>query len=233
MPGGTRRKAKSDPTLRHARKSRVLIVDDHPLVRHGLSELLGREPDLEICGQTGDPAEASRLARWSRPDMAIIDLALKEGDGIELIKQLKTDTPTTKILVYSMHEETLYAERVLRAGAKGFVNKQEPPSTLLEAVHAVLKGKLHLSRVVMERMALEATQGTKQIGHAPEELLSDRELEIFRLIGGGMATADIAARLHRSVKTIETHRERIKRKLQIAKNTELIQRAVQSELEHK
>jgi DNA-binding NarL/FixJ family response regulator len=214
------------------RKHRILIVDDHPIVRHGLSELITQEPDLEVCGEAGDPAEAMRQVRETMPDVVIIDLSLKSGHGIELIEQIRAQYPSIRMLVSSVHDESLFAERVLRAGAAGYVNKQEATEKVIEAIRHVLEGEIYLSTHTSNRLLRSVVSGEPS-GQNPIQSLSNRELEVFEMIGQGLATKQIAARLKLSPKTVETHREKIKKKLNLTNSTELSRHAVQWVLENR
>ncbi|MBY0276424.1 response regulator transcription factor [Candidatus Binatia bacterium] len=205
---------------------RVLVVDDHPIVRQGLRLLLESESDFAVCGEAADTAAALRATRELAPDVVIVDLTLPGVGGIELIKSLHAEHPGLSILVLSMHDDVLYAERSLRAGAAGYVSKNDAPDTLVRALRRVLAGDRYLSeRASSALFASLATPFRGSVGN-PIERLSDRELEVFRLIGDGVGTRQIAERLHLSVKTVETHRARIKDKLGIKSGTELVLRAV-------
>jgi DNA-binding NarL/FixJ family response regulator len=207
-------------------KTRVLIVDDHPIVRRGLAGLIAHEPDLEICGEAEDAPAAMRLVNDSHPDVVIIDISLKSGNGIELVKQIKAHDPAIKMLVSSMYDESLYAERALRAGAMGYINKEEATDHIINAVRQVLRGQIYLSRRMTDRV-LQRAAGGNWLEHSDIDGLSDRELEVFQMIGQGLSTRQIAAKLHLSVKTIETHRDNIKSKLNLKSGTELTHRAVE------
>jgi DNA-binding NarL/FixJ family response regulator len=213
-------------------KRRVLVVDDHPPVRRGLAELINREPDLEVCGEASDVSEAMRLVKGTCPHLALVDLSLLRGSGIELIEQIKSMASETRMLVVSMHDEALFAERVLRAGALGYISKQESTEKLLEAVRQVLNGEIYLSPTMAARL-LHSVVGGYPLDHDPIQGLSNRELEVFGLIGEGITTKQIALRLHLSSKTIESHREKIKAKLGAANSAELSRRAVQWVLERR
>jgi DNA-binding NarL/FixJ family response regulator len=204
------------------KKARLLIVDDHPAVREALALRIGRQRDLEVCGEAADTAEALRLIAKTMPDAAIIDISLKTGNGMDLIKRIKDRNDHVRILVWSMHSESLYAERVLRAGALGYINKDQATEQIVEAVRRVLAGKVWLSEPMAERM-LQRSVGSRrtQSNRSPVDTLADRELEVFQLIGEGLKTAKIAERLHLSVKTIETYRDRIRQKLDLEDGTKL------------
>jgi DNA-binding NarL/FixJ family response regulator len=212
-------------------RHRVLIVDDHPLVRAGIAALIGGEPDLEVCGEAGTFADALELARQTEPDLAIVDVSLANGSGLELVRRLTSGPRPPLVLVCSMHDESLFAQRALHSGARGYINKHEATSNVIEAVRRVLGGKIFLSGPMTERM-LQGLAGGRSVrfGH-PIQSLTDRELEVLSLIGRGLPTARIAGQLHVSVKTIETHRDKIKRKLNLDSGSELVRYAVQWTLE--
>lgn len=212
---------------------RVLIVDDHPAVREALRSRIERLPDLEVCGEAAEMGEALRLVAETKPDVAVVDISLKTGSGIDLIKRIKDRNAFVRILVWSMHSESLYAERALRAGALGYVNKDQATDKIIEAIRRVLEGKVWLSEETSERMLHRAVgAGKKGVSRSPLDALADRELEVFRLIGDGVKTAEIAERLHLSVKTVETYRDRIRRKLDLENGTELAHFATQWVLEN-
>jgi DNA-binding NarL/FixJ family response regulator len=205
-----------------------LIVDDHPAVRQALAMLIGQQSDLEVCGEAADLSEALRLVAATQPDVAVIDISLKTGCGIDLIQRIKDRRGTVRMLVWSTHSESLYAERALRAGALGYVNKDQATDKIVEGIRRVLEGKVYLSDAMVETM-LQRTVGdaSKESIRSPLDALANRELEVFRLIGQGVKTAAIAERLHLSVKTIETYRERIREKLDLSDGTELAHYATQ------
>jgi DNA-binding NarL/FixJ family response regulator len=213
---------------RSKKPARVLIVDDHPAVREALAFRIGRQPDLAVCGQAGDMGEALSLLADAKPDVAVIDISLKNSNGIDLIKRIKDRDHSVHILVWSMHSESLYAERALRAGALGYINKDQATDKIVEAIRQVLSGKVWLSETMAERM-LQRTVGAgrKEVASMPLQRLADRELEVFRLIGEGIKTADIAKRLHLSIKTVETYRDRIREKLDLSDGTKLAHFATQ------
>jgi DNA-binding NarL/FixJ family response regulator len=215
------------------RRARVLIVDDHPAVREALALRIGRQPDLEVCGEAADMSEALRLIADARPDVAVVDISLKAGNGIDLIKRIKDRNDHIRMLVWSMHSESLYAERALRAGALGYINKDQATDRIVEAIRRVLAGKVWLSEAMAERMLQRAVGGAREeVTRSPLEALADRELEVFRQIGEGMKTADIAERLHLSVKTVQTYRDRIRQKLDLSDGTKLAHYAMQWVLEN-
>jgi DNA-binding NarL/FixJ family response regulator len=210
--------------------SRILIVDDHPLVCAGLRSMVEAEADLTLCGEVGTVREAFDTACKARPDLAVIDLSLSDGSGIELIKRLKGQMPGLKMLVCSMYDEQLYAERAISAGAQGYVNKHEGLEEILRAIHQVLAGRVYLSEPMVERV-VNGFAKTRDTGRAGVDDLTDRELEVFSLIGQGLSTSKIAEQLHLSVKTVETHREKIKRKLQLPNGSQLVRFAVEWHIE--
>ena len=215
------------------KRARVLIVDDHPAVREALALRIGRQPDLEVCGEAADTIDALRLVAEILPDAAVVDISLKIGNGIDLIKRIKDRNDHVRILVWSMHSESLYAERALRAGALGYINKDQATDRIVEAIRRVLEGKVYLSEAMAERMLQRAVGGAREeVTRSPVDVLADRELEVFRLIGGGVKTAEIAERLHLSVKTVETYRDRIRQKLDLSDGTRLSHYATQWVLEN-
>jgi DNA-binding NarL/FixJ family response regulator len=213
-------------------RRKVLIVDDHPVVREGLAMHLATQPDLEVCGEAEDLAGALALLASARPDVAIVDISLKNSSGIELIRRIKDRQDSVRILVWSMYPENLYAERALRAGAQGYLNKGQATHHVLDAVRSVLQGRVYVSGVITDQL-LKRVIGRKPEARSTIESLSDRELEAFQLIGEGMTTELIAEKMHVSPKTVETFRARIKEKLGISNLTELIQRAAQWVVESK
>jgi DNA-binding NarL/FixJ family response regulator len=214
-------------------KPRIMIIDDHPLVRRALRQLLSQETDLEVLHEAHDAESALRLASTTPLDLILMDLSLKESSGTDLIKRIHAQFPGTRVLVFSMFEDRVYASRALRAGAAGYVNKQAPIEELIGAIRQVLGGKVYLNSHVADADADASanSDGVPNARQAPHDLLSDRELEIFELIGRGSTTRAIAQRLHVSVKTVETHRENIKRKLGLSRNIELIQHSYRWVLE--
>ncbi|MBK5967949.1 MULTISPECIES: response regulator [Thiorhodovibrio] len=199
----------------------LVIVDDHPLVREGLKAVLARDDGLRVIGEAGGVSEALALVQARKPDLAIIDLALADGDGLDLVRRLRAHCSDVKILVCSMRDESLFAERALHAGAIGFIHKSEVALHIVDAVRTTLMGRVYLSPAMAERM-LKRTLPGQESGGLAVDCLSDRELQVFGLLGDGQSTAQIAERLHLSVKTIETHRENIKRKLQLSNAAELM-----------
>jgi DNA-binding NarL/FixJ family response regulator len=208
------------------RRRRFLVVDDHPIVRQGLRLLLESEPDFHVCGEAEDTQQAVKAAAALTPDVAIVDLTLPGIGGFELIKALRSAHPELLILVLSMHDETFYAERALRCGAHGYVSKQDAPATLIIAVRRILAGQRYLGEKAAAAVIAALSGVTGKASRSPIERLSDRELEVFRLIGDGLGTRRVAETLHLSVKTVESHRARIKEKLGLKTGIELVQRAV-------
>jgi DNA-binding NarL/FixJ family response regulator len=205
---------------------KILVVDDHPAVREALAARIAQHADLEICGAAEDVAAALQLVADQKPDIIITDITLKKGDGIDLIKRIKLHDASARILVWSMHSENLYAERALRAGAMGYITKEQATQQIIDAIRHVLSGKVYLSPAMSEKLLRRTLNGGKSFEHSPIDGLTDRELEVFRLIGQGVKTQEIADRLHLSAKTVETHRDRIKKKLDLKDGTELVRRAV-------
>jgi DNA-binding NarL/FixJ family response regulator len=210
--------------------TRIFVVDDHPLVRDGLALLIGAERDLQVCGSAGSMREALQQIAQAPPDVMVVDLSLKDGLGLELIKTIKERHPQIRILVVSAYEEGKYAERALRNGALGYVNKQECETKLLEAIRTVLAGRRHVSEEILQRLVNQALGGTD--GEDPVTRLSDREFEVYRLIGRGVTTGDIAQQLHVSPHTIDSHREKIRHKLDLKTGHELLQHAIRWIIEH-
>ncbi len=211
--------------------SRILIVDDHPLVREGLRMRLSLQAEWQVCGEAGSEEEALALIPKTLPQLVLVDLNLQSGHGIDLIKRIKSLYPRMAMLVFSGFDESLYAERALRAGALGYLNKRASHEKLVEAIHAVLNGQRFISSALAQRLVHQAL-GDTDPSSAPTSRLTDRELEVFRLIGTGFATGAIAERLFLSPHTIDTHRENIKRKLNLGSGGELTRAAVQWVLEN-
>jgi DNA-binding NarL/FixJ family response regulator len=209
-------------------KKRVFLVDDHPIVRQGLAQLIDSEPDLAVIGQGEDAYASLKAMRDARPDLALVDISLKDADGLELLKELKAQGAEFPVLILSMHDESLYAERALRAGARGYVMKQEPPDVLLGAIRRVLAGEIYVSPK-MGATLLRRMVGSREVNAtSPMERLTDRELEVFRLIGAGQSVREIADKLCLSVKTVEAHREHIKEKLSLKTSAELLRFAIRN-----
>lgn len=208
-------------------KSKILIVDDHPIVRQGLAELVNHENDLAVCGQAEDAHQAMKAIKELRPSMAVVDISLRETSGIELIKDIKVQYPNLPVLALSMHDESLYAERALRAGAMGYIMKAEATEKVITAIRKILNGEIYVSDKMAAKMVRKLVGGKAEISTSPVERLSDRELEVFHLIGKGYGTRQISERLHLSIKTIETYRAHIKEKLSLANAAELLRYAIQ------
>jgi DNA-binding NarL/FixJ family response regulator len=208
-------------------KFRILLVDDHPMVRQGLARLINDEADLCVCGEADSASAALAMLNSVQPDLAVVDISMGGVDGIELVKELRNVRPQMPTLVLSMHDESLYAERVLRAGAKGYVTKQEAPDKVMTAIRRVLAGDVYVSQKIASRLLKAVTGPQKEPMLSPLDRLSDRELQVFRLIGSGLSVREIAEKLFLSVKTIETHREHIKEKLNLKSAAELLRYAVQ------
>ena len=208
-------------------KTKIVIVDDHPIVRQGLAELINHEDDLVVCGQAEEATEAMGVIKAIKPDMVIVDILLKETSGMELIKDIKARYPNLAVLALSMHDESLYAERALRAGAKGYIMKAEATEKVIGAIRKILSGDIYLSEPMAAKLIHKLVGGRTEVGASAIDRLSDRELEVFRLIGQGYGTRQIAEKLHLSVKTIETYRVHIKEKLNLSDAAELLQYAIQ------
>jgi DNA-binding NarL/FixJ family response regulator len=214
------------------RNARIMIVEDHPLMRYGLSTLINNEPDLEICGEADDVEAAMDLVRELSPDLVIIDISLKTGHGIDLVKRLRQRNSTTRMLVLSMYKESVYAERSLQAGAMGYLNKQTTQNTVITAIRTILDGKTYLSPEMTDRILKSRVGGVAESVNSPIKSLSNRELEVLTLIGQGNTTGAIARKLFLSVHTIDTYREKLKIKLNLANSAELNRYAVQWVLEN-
>jgi DNA-binding NarL/FixJ family response regulator len=210
-----------------AARFKILVVDDHPVTRLGVTTLISRERDLVICGEAEGPPGAAELTRRLEPDMAIVDLAHGTMGGIELIRSIKALRPQMRVLVMSMQDENIYAERALRAGATGYVMKRQPVGDILTAIRRVLSGELYLTEGMKEKMLNRVVRSSKEEVVSSIDSLTDREMEVFRLIGNGYSTGEIAARLHLSVKTIDSHREHLKRKLGSGSGAHLVRHAIQ------
>ena len=214
-------------SLEHPRdKKRVFLVDDHPLVREWLTNLIHQQADLAVCGEAESGPEAREAILALKPDVAIVDIALKDSSGIELIKDLKSCCPNVRVLVLSMHEEAHYVERSLRAGARGYIMKRETTRKVVSAIRQVLEGKLAVSEEMAAAMASRCVEGKTLDALSPTEQLSDRELEVFEMLGQGRGTRQIAETLGVSIKTVQAYCGRIKEKLQLASATELLREAV-------
>ena len=215
--------AKSDKDV-----AKVFLVDDHPLVREWLAQLIQRENDLTVCGEAEDTVDALEKIAATKPNIVVADISLKTSHGLELVKGLKIRHPSLPVLVLSMHDESLYAERVLRAGAMGYITKQEATKKILLAIRQVLSGAVYVSESMASRMVHKLVVGSSnKEGSSPIERLTDRELEVFQLIGKGHGTRKIAEELHLGIKTVESYRARIKDKLKLEDGTQLLQQAIQ------
>jgi DNA-binding NarL/FixJ family response regulator len=217
--------SRKERTGNNAKRTRIAIVDDHPLVRERLGEIFNREPDLLVCGEAEDRTAALQLIKESFPDLVIIDLSLKDSDGLELIKDIRSRWPKLLLLVVSMHDESLYAERVIRAGAKGYITKQEATRNVMVAVRRVLEGGVYLNDKAANNLIKRMSGGQNDNPHPPE-LLADRELQVFELTGLGLNIRQIADRLRIGPKTVETYRARIREKMKLKDGTELLQSAI-------
>lgn len=207
-------------------KARIFIIDDHPLVREWLTNLIDTTPDLVVCGEADNGRVALQLLAAAEPDLAIVDLSLGGGSGIDLIRSVRTMFPKVAIIVLSMHDERVYAERSIRAGARGYIMKRESTKKIVEAIREVLKGNMYLSKELMELFAEKFVSGAPANGAQPVAQLSDRELEVFQLIGQGYETREIAKALNVNIKTVQTYCTRIKDKLKFSTGAELLREAV-------
>lgn len=208
-------------------KSRLLIVDDHPLFREGLRQIIERDADLIVCGEAADVAEALRCIPELKPDLVLVDISLGGASGIDLVKTIKNDYDELPVLVISMHDESLYAERSLRAGAMGYVMKHEPGKTVKNAIHKVLRGEIYLSDRMSSAVISKFMRGQPDRPTSPLELLSDRELEVFRMLGQGKGARQIAQDLKVTIATVNSFRNRIKEKLRVKTSTEVMLQAIQ------
>jgi DNA-binding NarL/FixJ family response regulator len=210
-----------------AAKTRVLLVDDHPITRQGMAALIHQQPDLQVCGEADNAPQAVELFQKLRPDLAIVDVSLKTTNGIELTKSLKALAPNFPVLVVSMHDENLYAERAVRAGAMGYLMKQEASEKIIAAIRRLLRGEIYLSNNIKERMLHRFVNKRADTPRFSIDTLSDREMEVFQLIGNGYGTRQIAQQLNLSSKTIDSYREHLKLKLNVSSGAELVRYAVQ------
>jgi DNA-binding NarL/FixJ family response regulator len=207
--------------------SRIMIVDDHPIFRKGLAQLIGEESDMEVCGEAEDVPTAKKLFERLKPDMVIVDLSLKGASGLELIKYIHELSPGRPVLVISMHDEQVYAERALKAGARGYIMKQEMTGKVVTAIRQVLNGKMFFSEDIVDSILGRVAVASTSVHKDPVSTLSDRELEVFTFIGKGLGRKEMASLLNVSIKTIGTYREKIKEKLSIRSSPELARRAVE------
>ena len=208
-------------------KSNLFLVDDHPMVREHLRALIQQEADLTVCGEAADAPTALSLVQQLRPDLVILDISLKRSHGLELLKNLKALHPEIPVLVLSMHDEAIYAERMLHAGAKGYITKEEATVNVMSAIRKVLAGQVYLSERMLARMMNKFVSGATPAPASPVEVLSDRELQVFQMIGRGLGTKQIAEDLRVGVKTVESYRARIRDKLNLTDGNELLQHAIQ------
>jgi len=218
------------PTKPRGKRRRIFLVDDHPVLRQGMGRLIDDQSDMIMCGEAESPPDAIRLLATAKADVVIVDLTLKGGDGLELCKQIRERWKELPILVVSMHDESLYAERALKAGARGYVMKQEPQETVMDAIRTVAGGQVYLSAAMSAKL-LESFSGLRSSADLPPlARLTDRELEIFRYIGEGHSVRAIAEKLFLSTKTVEAHKEHIKQKLNLKSSNELLQYAIEARL---
>ena len=208
-------------------KINVLIVDDHPIMRQGIRLLLEQQEDIRVCAEAESLSDAVSVVEEGEPDVALLDLSLKDSSGLELVRGIRSRSGEVKILALSMREEPFYAERILRAGANGYVTKEDGTSCLMEAIRTVVTGQIYISEKMAARMIRIFVGGTSERGIPLVQNLTDRELEVFELIGQGMSTRLIAKKLHLSIKTIGSHREHIKEKLRLGNTTDLLRQAIQ------
>jgi DNA-binding NarL/FixJ family response regulator len=222
-------RSRPDPATGQRKKAvkRLLLVDDHPIMRHGLSQLIRAEPGLDVCGEAGSAREGLELTGRLKPDLVVIDLTLPDKNGLELLKDIQAQHPGTRCLVLSMHDETMYGERALRAGARGYIMKEAAADHLINAAHKVLSGGIYVSDSMASRMLEQVTGQRARGGATGIETLSDRELEVLEMIGCGVATKNIAERLCISTRTVEAHRAHIKEKLGVGDGAALVRYAVQ------
>jgi DNA-binding NarL/FixJ family response regulator len=217
----------------HTGKKTVLVVDDHPLMRQGLALLINQQQDMRVCGEAEEAQAALQAVAQLRPDIMILDISLNGPDGIEILKKIRTTDPDLPVLVLSMHDEAIYAERALCARANGYIMKQEATEKVLVAVRRILSGEVYLSERMSNKMLQQYIGGSPHMIQSRIATLSDRELEVFRRIGEGRATREIAEELHLSVKTVETYQAHIKDKLALRSGRELIQHAIQWKINEK
>jgi DNA-binding NarL/FixJ family response regulator len=214
-------------------KKRILVVDDHPIIRQGLALMVNREADLVVCGEAEDATGAMLVMESAHPDVLIVDISLNGPDGLDLLKNIRTTHPTLPVLILSMHDESIYAERALRAGANGYIMKQEATEKVLIAVRRILNGQIYVSDRIANKMLKHYITGSGSLKDSSISDLSDRELEVFRLIGEGHGTRQIAEELHLSVKTVESYQAHIKDKLSLRSSRELMQHAIQWNMNEK
>ncbi len=213
--------------IQKLKPARIVLVDDHPAVREGLADSINRENGLAVCGQADDYPGALRIIESSSPDLAVIDLTLKSSSGLELIKEIHLRWPGVLILVVSMHDETLYAERALRAGAQGYITKQEATHKVIQAIRHVLAGGIYLNEAISATILARLTGKPEQTADSITGLLAERELEVFEMMGKGLSTREIAQQLHIDTKTVDTYRGRIKQKLDLDSSSALLKLAIE------
>jgi len=224
----------SKPALKlKEEKKKIIVVDDHPIVRQGLAQLINQEDDMVLAGEAGDAAEALKVIKQLKPDLAILDISLTGTSGIELTKSILSLYPKMPILIVSMYDESLYVERVLKAGAKGYLMKQEATDNIVMAIRKVLSGEIYVSDKMRDTLVHKLIAGGGTASHSSSETLSDRELEVLQLLGQGFSTRQIAEELHVSVKTVESHYANMKNKLDLKSAHELIQYAIKWTLAEK
>jgi DNA-binding NarL/FixJ family response regulator len=216
--------------IAETKKKTVFVVDDHPLLRQGLALLINREQDLEVCGEAEEAQAALNALAAKQPDVLIADISLNGPDGLDLLKTLRIQYPDLPVLILSMHDETIYAERALRARANGYIMKQEATEKVLVAVRRILDGEIYLSDRMANKLLHKYISGASADVNSRLSVLSDRELEVFRLIGEGRSTRQIAEKLRLSIKTVETYQAHIKEKLSLRSGRELVQHAIQSKI---
>ncbi|NYF53650.1 response regulator [Tunturiibacter gelidoferens] len=221
------------PVQSYAGKRTVFVVDDHPLLRQGLALLINQQRDLEVCGEAEEAQAAMQAISQKKPDIMIVDISLNGPDGLDLLKNIRASYPDLPILILSMHDEAIYAERALRARANGYIMKQEATEKVLIAVRRILGGEVYLSDRMANKMLQQYIGGSPAALHSRISTLSDRELEVFCLIGEGRGTREIAEELHLSIKTVETYQAHIKEKLRLHSGRELIQHAIQWKIDEK
>jgi DNA-binding NarL/FixJ family response regulator len=214
-------------------KKRILVVDDHPIVRQGLALMLNREADFVVCGEAEDATGSMLVMASARPDVLIVDISLNGPDGLDLLKNIRTTHPALPVLILSMHDESIYAERALRAGANGYIMKQEATEKVLVAIRRILNGEIYVSERIASKMLKHYITGASGLKNSSISDLSDRELEVFRLIGEGHGTRQIAEELHLSIKTVESYQAHIKDKLSLRSARELMQHAIQWNMNEK
>jgi DNA-binding NarL/FixJ family response regulator len=215
------------------KKNRVLVVDDHPIVRQGLALMINQESDLLVCGEAEEASGAMHVLASAKPDILILDISLNGPDGIDLLKNVRSSHPNLPVLILSMHDESIYAERALRAGANGYIMKQEATEKVLTALRRILAGEIYVSDRIANKMLKHYITGSGTVRNSSIADLSDRELEVFRLIGEGQGTRQIAEALHLSVKTVESYQAHIKEKLSLRSARELMQHAIQWNMNEK